>query len=58
MNSVINAITAGLILLGAGTLSSSFYHSVKKETVLQVHRGMCSHMTAFTRKITGSKLKF
>ena len=58
MDSVISAITAGLMLLGAGTLTSSFYHAVKKETVIQVHRGLHTHMEGFTRKLTGTRLKF
>ena len=58
MNSVIDAIVGGLMLLGAGALTSSFYHSVKKEAVIQVNRGMHTHMTGFTQKLTGTKLKF
>lgn len=57
MESVINAIVGGLMLIGAGALTSSFYHSVKKETVIQVNRGMHTHLTDFTQKLTGIKLK-
>jgi hypothetical protein len=56
MESVITAIVGVLMLLGAGTLTSSFYHSIKKETILRVHRGL-TPMTGFTQKLTGTKLK-
>lgn len=56
MESVINAIVAGLMLLGVGTLTTSFYHAVKKEAIVQVYRGMHTHMQDFTFKLThGSK---
>jgi hypothetical protein len=58
MNSVINGIVAILMLLGAGTLTSSFYHAVKKEAVVQVNRGIHTHLTGFTQKLTGTKLKY
>lgn len=58
MNSVIDAIVGGLMLLGAGTLTSSFYHSVKKETVIQVNRGMHTHLAGFTQRLTGTKAPF
>ena len=54
MNAVIGAVMGVLLLLGIGTVSSSFYHYVKTEAVVKVHRGLVP-MGGITHQLTRTK---
>ena len=58
MNSVIQAVVGILMLLGLGAGVGSFYRTMKTETVLKVHHGLHSSLEGYTRKLTGTKLKY
>ena len=58
MNSVIESIIGLLMLVLTGSAIGQVYYAIKKETIHRVRRELPSHLESYTRKLTGTRLKY